>query len=79
MQREADFAPSAECLILSDFPLLPLALQRLSVEPCVWEPNALWHFFDRQSYKDKTYFEQINWFKSCSPQEAVEKVCDRLH
>lgn len=41
MQREADFAPSAECLILSDFPLLPLALQRLSMEPGVWDSNAI--------------------------------------
>lgn len=49
------------------FPLLPLALQRLSMESCVWDSNAIRHFFDQQPYKDKTYFKQINWFKSCSP------------
>ena len=53
MQREADFAPLAECLILSDLPLLPWALQRLSVESCVWEPDARRHFSDRQAIKIK--------------------------
>lgn len=76
---KSDFALPAECLILSDFSLLPSGLQKLSVEPCVLTPNDRRLFFDWQVYKDKTYFEQINWFKPCSPQQAVENVCDRLH